>query len=236
MFTDTPTRPNPYRGFLPRKAIGGASAILGVSWLWSVLTPTIRQLFTREQQTTDYLFFWIIVPLMAIPGALAVAFGIELFRKKSTTALKWVVGLSAAFGTLWIDTRLSLLFADSVPEKIQSSLFMLLGTVVALPAYLIVVRALFPIIEAERPRVVDLIGKGVLALVAWQLWFLMNALFERYAPIQAGYTHVREEPWGILGFLLPIIVAYGFYRLAFSFLQRLKEGTRLASSGNALSK
>ena len=77
-----------------RKAIGGESATLGVMALEcsdSDDSPT----FIREQQT-DYLFFWIIVPLMAIPGALAVAFGVELFREKSTTALKWVGGLLAA--------------------------------------------------------------------------------------------------------------------------------------------
>jgi hypothetical protein len=175
-----------------------------------------------------------IAAFLAVPGALAISFGITLYRKKSATALRWIVGLLAVFGAVWTSARLSLLFPDLLPERLESSLFMLFGTLVVLPAYAVVVQGLFPVIEAQKPRVVDLFGHGIIAMLAWQLWFVGFGLFEQYAPIQKGYTHVYEEPWGFLGVLIPIVVAYGFYRVAGSYLRRLKERTPLASNGEPL--
>jgi hypothetical protein len=70
-------------------------------------------------------------------------------------------------------------------------------------------------------------------LMAWQLWLLLSAYFHQYSPIKEGYTHVPEEPWGLLGLVVPIIVAYGSYRIVSGILNKKHNETLPPTAGNA---
>jgi hypothetical protein len=41
--------------------------------------------------------------------------------------------------------------------------------------------------------------------------------------MEEGYKYVPQEPWAILGFIVPILVAYSAYRLTIHFIFRPKE-------------
>ena len=73
-------------------------------------------------------------------------------------------------------------------------------------------------------------GRGISLLMAWQVWMISSQIFREYSPIQEGYTHVPEEPWGILGLVIPIFLAWIFYRL----VARLAPKAQQVGAGNSL--
>ena len=54
------------------------------------------------------------------------------------------------------------------------------------------------------------------------IWFSLSELVREYAPVKAGYTHIKEEPWDTLGFIAPIIIAWAFYKIASKALTKSK--------------
>lgn len=196
-----------------RRLIGGAAALLGLWWVWSLVYPFVRGIFTEDRETSDFVFIFTIVPLMAIPGVLAVVFGVRLFSAMSDSSLKWVVGVFATFGAFWLSSRFSAGFPGLLPERLQQTAFLFMSSLVAIPAYLFVVRLLFRHITKQDKTCTSLLSRGVLILMAWQLWLLLTSIFDEYSPIKEGSTHIHEGPWDTLGFLVPIIVAYASYRI-----------------------
>lgn len=215
-----------------RRAIGGTSVLLGLWWLWMVIYPVLRGLWIGGSRT-DYLFSLTIVPMMLIPGILATVFGVRLFRSMSVSSLKWVVGVLVTFGVFWLSSSFSRIFPDLLPERIASSAFLFAGSLIALPAYFAALWYILPCLAADRPKLSSLVGRGVLILMAWQLWLLLSAILDEYTPIEEGYKHVPKEPWGTVGVLVPIIVAYGTYRLAAARL--LTKTTEQGGGGDSAS-
>ncbi len=208
---------------LIRQAIAGASALLGICWIGMVIYPIWKQLGGNERQF-DYLFTLTIIPMMLIPGVLALIFGIRLFRSMSIEALKWVVGIFVTFGAFYLSSTLQGILPSILPDRIASNAFLFASGLIALPFYLYVLRFILPHVDSSEDCSSASIGKGVLVLLAWILWMLLSAIFHEYSPIEEGYTHVPREPWGLLGLFVPIIVAYSSYRVAASLLLKTKAG------------
>jgi hypothetical protein len=190
------------------------SAAFGILWLLAVLASAIHRFIANELKPLDNIFLLAVVPMMAIPGVLAIFFGIKLYRTISLSSLKWVTGIFATFGALWISSGLSSLFKEFIPNRIQSGLFLLVGIFVVVPIYLIVVRHLSRRLGMGRLKVADLMGKGALALIAWQLWMVLFAVLQEYSPKEKGYTSIAKEPWGMIELFVPILVSYTVYRVA----------------------
>ena len=57
-------------------------------------------------------------------------------------------------------------------------------------------------------------------MLAWELFTTLSRLFDAYSPLKPGFNYVHEEPWEFGGFLVPIGVAYAFYRTAKHWLTR----------------
>lgn len=178
-----------------------------------MVVPCITGIWSDGFETLDAVFLLTIVPLMAIPGILAVVFGVRLFHEMRESYLKWVVGVFAVFFAYFLSLRTSEAFPAILPDELQSSIFLFVASLIAVVGYLIVLRLLLRHFTDEDRGVRSLLSRGVLILMAWQIWLLLSQIFDDYAPIKEGYTHVPEEPWGILGLLVPIAVAYGLYRV-----------------------
>jgi hypothetical protein len=216
-----------------RKLIGGAVAIFGLWWTCEIAYPLIRKLFHNEIKISNVIFMLTIMPLMISPGILALFFGVRLFRKMSESALKWVVGvvavLLAIFLAFFLSSQLSQNFPSVLPEKLWESTLLFMSSLFAIFAYLFIVRFLLQHLSNESRSAISLLSRGVVILMAWQLWMLLLKFFEEYSPIKDGYTHVPEEPWGILGFVVPIFVAYGSYRIIVAKLNKAQQAAIIAS-------
>ena len=196
----------------------------------------IRRIWSEEFETRDIVFLLTLDPLMATPGILGVVFGVRLFRKMSESSLKWVVGVFAIFFAFLLSSLMPGAFPDLLPESLQRSVFLFVASLVAIVAYLFAVRFLLRHFTQEDRSLRTLLSRVVLILMAWQVWQLLSEIFEVYSPIKDGYTHIREEPWGILGLVVPIAVAYGSYRIVATKLTKAQPGAAGQPATRLLSK
>ena len=169
---------------------------LGLWWLWVVLPSPIHQLVVGKRELSDWIFVCAILPMMAIPGALALVFGFKLWRTVSLVFLKRVIAVFACFGAIWIWSKLSSSFGEFLPRQIKNGIFVLIAIFVGVPAYLAVVARLSRKLGLGNPKAADLLGRGILTLAALQLWLLLSALFQEYSPREVEYTSVPKEPLG----------------------------------------
>ena len=188
-----------------RKAIAGVSMLLGVGWLLiSVILPIFRVAFRGG----IHFPIFIMLPLMAIPGVIATYYGFRLYREMSESSVKMIIGDIAFIAAVSGSHHLSARFHSFLPEIIQSSLFLFLGSLVAVWAYLLITRVLLIILIGEQRRLQDLLGKGTLILLAWLLWKVLSHASHEYLP----------EDWYACQLFIPLIAVYGSYKLAVHYL------------------
>jgi hypothetical protein len=209
---------------LSRRLIGGLAALFGAWWAWNAVVPPVKGIWSKDIEAFDIVFLLTIVPLMATPGILAVVFGSRLFREMRESSLKWVIGVFAVFFAFFLSSRASELLPSLLPEGLQHFVFLFVASLVAIFAYLFSARLLLRHLANEDHSLRSLFSRGVLILMAWQVWLLLSQVFREYSPIKGGYTHIPEEPWGILGLLVPIAVAYGLYRAVAPKLTKAESG------------
>ena len=196
------------------RTIGGLSTAFGVYWLWGALGSPVQRFITVGREPFDFMFLFGIAPLISIPGVLAVVFGIKLYyRNTSLASLKLVMGVFAFCGALWISSGLSSLCGDFISKKIQPGIFFLVGIFVVVPIYLFVVGQMARMLGMGRLKAADLLERGVLALIAWQLWLVLSAVFMEYCPKDEEYTSVPKEPWGLMALFVPPLISYVAYRV-----------------------
>ncbi|MCB1203422.1 MAG: hypothetical protein KDN18_04120 [Verrucomicrobiae bacterium] len=195
-----------------RRLLGGFATLLGAWWTWSTIVPPITRIWSDGFESFDVVFLLTIVPLMAIPGILSVVFGVRLFHEMQESSLRWVIGVFAIFFAFFLSSRASEALPSLLPDRLESTAFLLVASLIAVVAYLFAIRLLIRHFTQEDRRFSLLLGRGALILIAWQVWLLLSGIFKEYSPIKEGYTHVPEEPWGILGLVIPIAIAYGLYR------------------------
>lgn len=189
-----------------RKSIAGVVVLLGLLWFGgAVIVPAIKTI-SGEKPGISSLFLVFMLPLMATPGILLTYFGVSLFRRMSEESLRWVIGTIAVLGVFLIDSRLSLAFPTLVPKRIESPMGLFLGTSVMVPIYLLVVSKLLPVLGAERKSMRELLSRGILILMAWELWMALSSIrFECFS---------SDSVYSFPGLLISIIVPYALYKIA----------------------
>ena len=90
-----------------RRLIGGLAMLLGLWWTWNTVVSPFRKISTEGFDTSNIIFLLTIVPLMAIPGVIAIIFGARLFREFGELSLKWVIGVFAVFLAFFLAFKIS---------------------------------------------------------------------------------------------------------------------------------
>lgn len=206
---------------LKRKLIAGLISIGGIYWIWSCFYPPTRRAVTEGDLLGNAWFLLSVVPLMSLPGFLAIYWGIRLFQSYSHQAIKSLVGTFLVFTVLFLAGRLSYYFPEQLVENGFSFLPVFVFSCGAVPVYCLTSRRLIQYISGENLSTPDLLNKGVFILLAWLLWITLFSIFEELGPVKEGYSHVKEDPWQFTGFIVPIIVAYVFYKIAILKLEKL---------------
>jgi hypothetical protein len=216
---------------LSRRIIGGVAALAGLWWTCVAIYPGVFRLWRDDIDTFGVIFVLATVPLMTIPGILALFYGVRLFREMSESLLKWVVGLGAVFLAFFLSSRLSLLFPTLLPEGLLRATLLFVSSLAVIPVYFLVVRFLIRQLTNGASPASALLSRSVVILMAWQLWLLLLAYFHEYSP-KEGYSRIPEEPWGLLGVVVPIIVAYGSYRFVSATLNKKLNGSAHPTASN----
>lgn len=205
------------------KGIGGLTMILGGVWMVMVVFPVKRvfsgemEVFLGEKEVMDYLFLFLVVLLLAIPGILGILGGYRFFREVNLPNLKALVGVYSAFGGLVVYSRLADHFHDHGlwHERIDTSAFFLIGIVSGVMIYLLAMRWLVPVMGMKWAGCRSVLGKGLFLLIAWELWQVLSAIAQEVLPVtgEGGSGNI------LIVLLGPISVAWGFHILAVNWLK-----------------
>jgi len=187
-----------------RKPIACVSMLLGVGWLLISIPP----IFRIASQGGLYLFNLTFLPLMAIPGVIAIYYGLRLYREMSESSLKMIIGNVAFIAAVSGSHHLSARFHSSLSVEIQSSLSLFLGSLIATGAYLLITRMLLGILGGVQRSLRDLLRPGVLILLAWLLWNVLSHVLHECLP----------GDWYACKLFVPLVLAYGSYMIAMHYL------------------
>jgi hypothetical protein len=208
---------------LIRKLLGGIIAAFGIYWVWSCLFPPLRDLFFSDDILMDVSFLLTIVPLMALPGILAVVFGLRLFNEYTTTTLKWLIGVFYGYLAFHLSARLDYYLDDSALHTVMSNTAMIGFTILAVVLYVFSTRFLAKKISGEIIPYPFLLSRGIFLLIAWMIWLHLSDGIRELAPVKEGYEYVNEAPWDTVAVILPILVAYISYRFSTSKLMKAQQ-------------
>ncbi len=101
--------------------------------------------------------------------------------------------------------------------------YLFFSSLIAMLAYLLIVRKLLRHMTGEQPSYPSLISRNHISLLAMLTWICLFGLFDEYSPIKEGYTHIHEEPWDTLGTIVPITVAYVLFRCLAALLDKAQQ-------------
>jgi hypothetical protein len=199
---------------------------IGAFWIYGMLILPAYHLFTKPSDASDILFSLLFFPLMSTFGFFPVFFGIVLLKEKNKENIKGTVGALTVFGA----SSLAMFIENNIiqqlpPQILEGGLSIFIATLLAIPAYILVSKFLMKQEDLTPDSRGEFIGKGILFIIAFQMWMVGSSSFEAYGPVAQGYSYLKKEPWNLIGFVAPILAAILFYKLAIHFL-KIKTPTR----------
>ena len=206
-----------------RKLISGTIAAFGVYWVWICFFPAVQELFSSEEFLMNLFFLLTIVPLMALPGILAIIFGLRLFHEYTILTLKWLVGVFYGYFAFHLSARMDYFLDDSPSHTIISNTAKICFSVLAVVLYVISTRLLARKISGEIIPYPFLLSRGIFTLIAWIIWLNLSEAIREVAPNIEGAQYLNTEPWDSITVIIPIIVAYLFFKIAVSKLEKAQQ-------------
>ena len=193
----------------------GIMAICAGGWWFYTFRPkSLSQIFSLNSFVLKDLLTLFFFAIMMIPGAMALYNGIGIFAEVTKRRIKASTGsLCIVVSFLTIPYITEPFFSDRF-EKDFSLLYLLIMTVVIIPVYILISDKIIRSEKMEIEGMREFIGKGILTLLAWEIWLTLSELVRAFAPAKEGYKHIKEVLWNILGFIGPILIAWAFYKIA----------------------
>ncbi len=185
--------------------LGTVVALFGCWWTWSVIQSTMDFLFHEG----EVVFLFIISPMMVLPGVLAVYFGFHLTRWRKPENFKGAIGCFALFAAIQIFIFLKRISPFRLVGRIEEALFTFLAVLAAIALYLFLVSFFMRREGLATGGFKNLIGKGIVFIVSWQIWTLTAKISEVYFSMKKD----GSDPW--MMFMeggLPLFLAWIFYK------------------------
>lgn len=142
--------------------------------------------------------------------------GIGMLRDFSRRNLNRCVAMITLFGALFlISGLLSQFSVDGEFYEVNSGFTLFFTVLIAIFMHVVVMKFLSKWSGMESPRVKDLISRGVLILLALQVWLLLSDLAEQFWTKESQIPATTDNiPLFLLETILPLFLAIGFYQWA----------------------
>jgi hypothetical protein len=182
---------------------------------------------------------WVLLMLIAlsifaaIPGGLAAYFGFHLIKEKNKSNIKGSVGALAVLGALFLNMFfvIEILKHIGLDVKHFYMCHWFLATIVAIAVYIPVSRFMM-IREGLIPKPKgEFVGKGIIQIVAVQIWFAGIEIANSYAPTDFKAELGNRFVSLFLIVFAPLIVANFFYMISIKFIKEDK--TEQSPSSNS---
>ncbi|MBT5708023.1 hypothetical protein OAH36_03830 [Verrucomicrobia bacterium] len=182
------------------------------SILWSIVSSGFRE------RNEGPILVGVIVGMafLIVPLALGLYFGCRLLVHTTKENIKGCVGVFSFFCVVLLMSLMKLV----LPPEIVKIISLLVATILVLPIYVFFSKYL---IQKDLDEAVDegkFIGKGILLLIAWQIWHVLYQVIDLYAPTKMGRFGIKEEPWDNVQSIGPLVIACLFYLIASWFIKR----------------
>ena len=173
-----------------------------------------------------YLFQLSVSLLTALPGVLGVYFGIRVSQMAHLRNVKGAVGCLAICATIYFAARMEGFLVIWLDEYVANALSFLLTTLMIIAVYVLLVSFVLRQEGASSMGWKNLIGPGLTLIVSLQIWVLAYKVFDVASP-KNDDSNPHLEIWEWLSFLIPILLAWAFYRITINRL-RLGEAEQVA--------
>lgn len=189
------------------KGIGWLTMVLGSALVLLAFFP-VKQFLSGDKDWMDYLITSVAVMLMVIPGALVILGGYQFFREVNLPNLKVLVGVYAAFVSLFCFSKVEDWYPDLWHQRMLTGGFFFGAALFAILIYLLALRWLVPATGMRWNGCRSVLGKGAFTLLAWLLFMALFPVARAVLPSTS-----------LIVLLGPISVAWGFHMLAVKWLK-----------------
>lgn len=182
-----------------------------------LLGTVVASLLLNLSQGEDLLSTLAKLPyllLICLPGVVLLLCGVQLYREMSVEAFKWVLGFLVLSGMIMLASLPFDFRPEILPERLYENASFFIFCCLSVMIYLCLLRWGLPHLDPHATAAQASLGKGVLVLLAVLLWMLLSEIFRVYAPKEEGYEYVPRWPWGLVGFVVSLVIPCVLYRLA----------------------
>lgn len=156
--------------------------------------------------------------LILVPFVIGLCFGCRLFAQPTKKYIKGCVGVFSFFCA----TALVGAMKFFLPPDVVGIVAPLIATILVLPFYVLFSKYLIQKDLNETIEKGEVIGKGILVLLAWLIWHALYRLIDLYAPSIEQGSGIKVEPWDTFQMVTPLI-GFLFYWIASRFIKRGEE-------------
>lgn len=188
------------------------SSLVLCSFLWGIVSAG----FGNEHEGSISVGVIAGITLMFVPFALGLYFGCRLLAHPTKRNIKGSVGVCSFFCVILLMSMMKFV----LPPEMMKIVSLLIASISVLPIYVSFSKYL---IQKDLDEVIDaggIIGKGILLLLAWQIWHALFQLIDLYAPTKIGRFVGKEVPWEKVQMIGPLLIACLFYLIALWFIKR----------------
>lgn len=209
------------------KMVGIAGVLVGGYWLVMALAQPLYRFIVEKKDAFDYVFMLTIVPMMALPGIIAVYYGARLIRTPNERNIKWTLGAGAVFLAMFLWDLLEWLSTSLNTISWTQSVSLLIATLFVIPLYVMACRVVMRS-EGMAPRHYShYLSRGVIFIVAMQLWMIGEELIERYFSKEEMYPW---ELWSNMRAFAPLLAAWVFYKIVVWATEKIKKAHPVEAS------
>jgi hypothetical protein len=200
-------------------ALGILAFVLGCCWAFSFLIQENFRILTKNTGIWDLVIPLLLFSLLSIPGIIGAYYGFRLIRDKNKKNIKMTVGLLLLFCAFVVLAVAVDVFDNLIEIKFMS--FALIATIISIPFYVALCKILMKR-EGLTPIKGEFIGKGLITLIAWLVYFCCSELLRLF-----DLANLEKQSFllSLVVVLGPIIVAMLFYKLAMQLISKNSEST-----------
>ena len=187
------------------KVVAIFAIVVGGTWIWyTFIIPVSRTAF----EPFDIIISLLMLPLLSVPGAFAVFYGLKMFKTPDQTNITRSIGVFVYFAAGFLATEASLL----VDEKHSNSLYgvtLIVVSLALLPVYVKLSGILMRWAGLSANSLSDFFGHPSAVLLSIGVWSALNGITVMF------YPSTELDP-GILSSIVvfgPVLVAIVFYKL-----------------------
>ena len=196
---------------------------LGVYWVISQWLKPILRYPAETKPLLDFIFYYIALTFVLLPGLALVFFGTTLLRNIAKDSIKHCIGFLALLGSIWPVYKIEFLLQSltGISRSLTSTSF-LISAVISFILFFLICKYLMKAEGITIETKGEFINRGNLYLLAVFSALSLDELLKLLFPPKYDYSSMINEPWETITLILAIVIAVIFYFVVAHFIPKEK--------------